>query len=98
MNFKPGDLVVVVKPITCCGDDRAIGKIYTVTQTAKSLLGGGTVSVGSGPSMCSKCGYTRHASDPVGLDGTYQCERNRLRKIDPLTEQDKTETLQEITA
>jgi len=36
MNFKPGDLVVV-KPITCCGDDRAIGKIYTVTQTAKEL-------------------------------------------------------------
>lgn len=30
-EIKVGDLVMVVKPRSCCGDARAIGKIHTVS-------------------------------------------------------------------
>lgn len=86
MSFKPGDLVMVVKPRTCCGNSDAIGRILTVS------------SVMHGPFAYCRCGFIGPADRFIPIVGGTYTEPCRLRKIDPLTEQDKTETLQEITA
>lgn len=87
MNFKPGDLVVVVKPRECCGNSEAIGRILTISGAMFSRT-----------AFCTQCGDRVSADSLVPLVGGTYIEPSRLRKIDPLTEQDKTETLQEITA
>lgn len=89
MSFKPGDLVMVVKPRPCCGNSRSIGHVSTVIS----------VELRTQIAHCFSCGHsTPNDERYIPLDdGTY-CQSYRLIKIDPLTEQDKTETLQEITA
>ena len=87
MSFKPGDLVMVVKPTGCCDSTQSIGLMFTVKEMRHMA------------SRCAGCGELVAAND-VAVDeanGTV-CFPSRLRKIDPLTEQDKTETLQEVTA
>lgn len=85
MNFKPGDLVMVVKPTLCCGNTKKIGTSFVVSELSDRL---------------GSCPYCGHISDEMAAnDGVFaNFITRRLIKIDPLTEQDKTETLQEITA
>lgn len=88
MKFKPGDLVMVVKPRECCGNRGSIGAVATVVSRIPSR----TV-------YCTACGFVCANDETlVSLDDNTGCETSRLIKIDHLTEQDKTETLQEITA
>jgi hypothetical protein len=86
--FKPGDLVMVVKPSDCCGSARNVGRIYTVDGYMPSNL-----------SCCGGCGMIVDTlSSLVSVGQRRSVDEHRIIKIDPLTEQDKTETLQEITA
>ena len=88
MSFKPGDLVMVVKPTTCCGDAASVGNVLTVESYARDV-----------ESFCQKCAmHVTTISALVLVGGGYVVDEHRLIKIDPLTEQDKIETLQEITA
>jgi hypothetical protein len=93
MMFKPGDLVMVVKPMPCCGNGKTIGKPFIVREIRTAMT-----------PRCQYCGVVSHSidlamTDEVGARGLpIGRQLSRLIKIDPLTEQDKTETLQEITA
>jgi hypothetical protein len=87
MSFKPGDLVMIVKPRLCCGNRDAIGRMGTVSGVMFSAI-----------ARCTQCGNNELTDSLVPLVGGTYVEPSRLIKIDPLTEQDKTETLQEVTA
>lgn len=72
-DIKTGDLVMVVKPISCCGSTMAIGRIATIIQ--KEL----TPFV-----RCRQCGLVRKMPcDAVSLSTGGIKEKSRLIKIDP---------------
>lgn len=85
MSFKPGDLVMVVKPTHCCGDRSEIGRTFVVAAMSEAER------------YCEFCDQADIAIDALDCGDSY-FPLDRLIKIDPITEQDKTETLQEITA
>lgn len=85
--IKVGDLVMVVKPKSCCGDDKAVGKVFT----AKAVVNEKT--------YCDVCGalYTgihiengNETSSQAGVRA-YMCI-----KIDPPALQDETTTEKEL--
>ena len=70
--FKPGDLVMIIKPRECCGDDSTIGMLLiVVSSTPKDLVG------------CRKCNTIRDNTGFIGLSNGTFCEPSRLKKIDP---------------
>lgn len=76
--FKPGDLVMLVKPAPCCGDESDMGVIVTVVGSDANL------------SECSECGsYKRELM--VDFDDGTCAEPSRLRLIPPLSELETTE-------
>ena len=69
-NIKAGDLVVVVKPRLCCGDQSSIGGIFVVGKFIQR-------------SSCGKCGVQSGLFATV--KGSYKhCEVQRLKRIPPL--------------
>ena len=92
MELKVGDLVMVVKPMSCCGRSRALGHIFRVA-------GFGPIRGFSGYGRCAYCGTRApvHASAVQHPDGKATFDRNRLIKIDPPAEMKDTETEKELT-
>lgn len=80
-GFKVGDLVMVVKPKSCCGYSGALGHIFTVTSLTHSAP----------TTTCVQCGERRHSKDDVELDGVSWAQPHRLRLIPPLSEPETTE-------
>ena len=70
MSIKVGDLVMVVKPTTCCGNPARVGKIFEVQSIE-------TLSI-----CCQWCGDLRVAMTASDQDD-YARDINRLIKIDP---------------
>lgn len=74
-DIKPGDLVMVVKPIACCGSAKNIGKIFTVISWVRNHNG----------AICPSCGFiSRKLSGFVLLSNETWCQAVRLKKIEPL--------------
>jgi hypothetical protein len=74
--FKPGDLVIVIKPSLCCGNKTNLGKVLTVTEEWSKVDTG----------HCHACNKTyKREGKWVPLNGYYAHE-SRLKKIEPLAE------------
>ena len=90
-DIKAGDLVMVVRPMPCCGNLSWVGRIFKAGVVEQCSYG------------CSQCG--RHSIElttelsgfsPIGQP--YAVEISRLIKIDPPAQPESTETRKEITA
>ena len=82
-DIKVGDLVVVVRPRTCCGNMKAIGRLFVVQSFGDF-------------SWC-ECGQKQHWSVAY-LDDWYRCEVSRLKRIPPLSELEGEKIKEELTA
>jgi hypothetical protein len=70
-DIKAGDLVMVVKPIHCCGGTASIGLVFVVQEVA--IAGG----------KCGGC-YVQHPPMPVAfINDWFRYDLHRLIKIDP---------------
>lgn len=86
-NIQVGDLVVVVKPIRCCGNDSLVGKPFTV--------------IGYPVHQRKQCIFCLSMSDTLNdfmLYGDISVDRNRLKRIPPLSELESIKTQEEIPA
>ena len=69
-EIKVGDLVMVVKPKTCCGSPKSIGRIHTVTGFYEIC-------------QCDACGYINHTTCAM-VDGKHEARPlSVLKKINP---------------
>ena len=79
MSDRPiqvGDLVMVVKPTPCCGNEKAIGDIHVVLEP-----------VGLAPNTrCIYCNLLGPHIDTVKIAERLVIERYRLKRIPPLEE------------
>lgn len=72
--IKAGDLVVVTRPASCCGDKRTMGKIFRVAK------------IEEGFGRCGVCGKGSIAIDALDdIDEVY-FPTSILTRIDPLPE------------
>ena len=55
MNFKPGDLVMVVKPRPCCGNSDTVGHGYTVIEGLRLIR----------ECFCPDCGHREGNSESL---------------------------------
>ena len=79
-NIKSGDLVMVVRPLECCGKTGGIGKVFRVH------------SVGYYTTRCQTCGAVDTASARAAISERGSAYLlTRLKRIDPPEEQ-KTRT------
>jgi hypothetical protein len=81
-----GDLVMVVRPIDCCGHTQGMGRVFIV-----EFLRGG-------PNMCGACG---HQSADV-VDAWYSGSNlafplQRLKRLKPLDELERDQIVDELT-
>lgn len=79
--FKPGDLVMVVKPTRCCGYAGGLGRIFVVTDKGWRAP----------KTKCVHCSHTRDSKNDVELSSITFIEPHRLRLIPPLSELETTE-------
>lgn len=73
MTFKKGDLVMVVRPMPCCGKPgRSMGKVFRVSDLGKI----------NGETECCK---KRQNTEVALVEGTddYWLHQSRLIKINP---------------
>ena len=75
MPLKPGDLVIVVKPVPCCGNTGTVGKILTVLDHKPADI-----------VRCVYCNYCGPGTDHVMVSDDTAKGANRLRRIPPLVE------------
>lgn len=73
MTFKKGDLVMVVRPSTCCGRANNLGSIREIGDQSRFA----TISV------CMYCGHEGPTYGEVQLSNGNHIEKARLIKIDP---------------
>lgn len=77
MRISPGDLVIVVKPSSCCGDTGELGKIFVAGDT---LIADG---------VCGKCWtqlFTQRYVSVSDSSGTLWIDECRLRRIPPMSQ------------
>ena len=85
-DIKPGDLVMKVKPNTCCGDPNMLGVPYTVCEILHRTC-----------TECARCGAIMYQSLVTGThDPNGGCELECLIKIDPPAEGDSLPTRKDI--
>lgn len=87
--IKPGDLVMIIKPMPCCGYSGGLGLVRTVQAFTSRECG--TKCVGCGISNRSDFGPHSHANL-----GDFYVWLYRLKKIDPPALADETETNREL--
>lgn len=78
MSDKPisvGDLVVVVKPLYCCGADHGVGFHFVVRDIHPGQL-----------AYCQKCGKEDQLGDYADSGEAGWCDLSRLKRIPPLEE------------
>jgi hypothetical protein len=85
-DIKPGDLVMVVRPTSCCGDTEEIGLIFKVS------------AVENAPSWCELCGHQFERTVLATSSDAEEdcCSTIRLKKIDPPAEGDSLPTRREM--
>ena len=69
-DIKAGDLVMVVKPTTCCGGVDMIGSIFVVKKVLRGF------------GRCEACGNVSLVEVAFESD-SYATDLPRLKKIDP---------------
>lgn len=72
-NIKPGDLVMVVKPIICCGNTSSIGYVFNPVKVEMTGRFG----------VCEHCGAISNPSICAHDSGGFAYDLPRLIKIDP---------------
>lgn len=85
-EIRVGDLVMVVRPMPCCGDARDVGICFRVEEITKAY-DGWCVNCGSGhPNDC--------ATDPTT---TYEHPIKTLKKINPPAQGDEVSTREPLS-
>lgn len=86
-RIEVGDLVVIIKPTSCCGYSGGIGKIYIVGNM-RSFRG-----------RCLLCGAIGNG-EPLACwgSGSRGVPTRRLKKLPPLTEPETITERDEMTA
>ncbi len=82
--IQVGDLVQVVRPTYCCGYDKNVGKVATVSRLPRPTQ------------RCPSCRHIATASDSVVLSDDLCYERSRLKRIPPLSELEGERTQEAI--
>lgn len=82
-----GDLVVLVKPTPCCGDERNVGRFFTVLSLTKK----------PGFPWCNHCAAERQTLSVQIADKGW-VELYRLKRIPPLDELEGEKREEEIAA
>ena len=90
-DIKAGDLVMVVKPMPCCGNLSWLGRIFKAGLVESCRY------------ECEACGrrsieVTAECGGVAPGGEVYSVEISRLMKIDPPAQPESTETRKEITA
>lgn len=89
-TIRPGDLVMVVKPIPCCGRGKNLGNVFIVEDIKSSDEG-----------VCIYCRakfpFQTHAGRTVGKMMLY-AEISRLKKIHPPALPETVDAAQEVEA
>lgn len=87
-HFKPGDLVMVVKPRACCGESgTSLGKVFSVLRAIEEFAG----------VRCNTCGaFIEEPSGYFILSSGSASHFSRLKKIDPPAEGDSLPTRKDI--
>jgi hypothetical protein len=80
-NISVGDLVMVVKPSICCRNKEMLGKTFTVTGYPIY-----------NKKQCIFCLDYREIHTEVILNNNFVVEKERLKKIPPLSELEDTKT------
>jgi hypothetical protein len=70
-NIKVGDLVMIVKPIQCCGEDRAVGRLFKVEAVEHDYY------------QCIYCGAITKSTVAKNPNRNSWVSFSRLIKIDP---------------
>jgi hypothetical protein len=84
-DIKVGDLVMVVKPIHCCGGTTSIGRVFVVQA----------IAIARG--VCGNC-LTNHPPMPVAfINDWFRYDIPRLIKIDPPALPESIERKKELT-
>jgi hypothetical protein len=84
-DIKTGDLVMIIKPTTCCGRSDGIGMTFSAGHVLKATI------------LCPFCGDRspiKVAVEKVGVD--LYVEAPRLKKIDPPAEGDSLPTRRDL--
>jgi hypothetical protein len=84
-EIKKGDLVMVIRPSSCCGGGKSVGLVRTVTR----IMNGA-------PGTCTGCGrhFTHGTSAVLSGDAPWaqwNIGVDRLKKIEPPTDQMRRE-------
>jgi hypothetical protein len=82
-KIKAGDLVQVVKPRLCCGNDSGVGMVFLVEDFTDGAY-------------CDNCGW--QGGPHAGVGGLWRVELPRLKLIPPLDELEDVKRDEEITA
>lgn len=85
-DFKPGDLVMVVKPMLCCGHPAAIGEVFSVNDVMSAL------------GECPVCRTPFRGDVATFWKGSREVwvDVKRLKKIDPPAAGDSLPTRRDI--
>ncbi len=86
MSIKAGDLVVVTRPLPCCGIDLHIGDIHRVQR----------LFIDNGE--CAYCGKHYALVDFAGMTTGNNLPIFMLRRIDPLPESETQDNHESLTA
>lgn len=85
--IRVGDLVMVVKPLPCCGSPIMLGEIFTIAKVTREFLDG----------TCNYCGYWCHETVDAAKSETRDFVfTNRLKKIPPLSPEEKYQELEAV--
>ena len=70
-DIKIGDMVMVVKPSSCCNSKKTIGRIFYVNAICRDL------------SKCTHCGAIRIIDAAYEINNEDGCDIQKLIKINP---------------
>lgn len=79
-----GDLVMIVKPLPCCGYSGSLGNIFKVLGVPFKPF-----------TRCLHCGHIKSSDDEFDLGGGF-VSAHRLKKIPPLSEDESINESKEL--
>lgn len=85
MSIKAGDLVMVVRPSTCCGDSSGMGEIFQARAAEIRARG-----------KCMVCQSVITDYFGVQKEGRRWFQAGRLKKIDPPADGDSLPTRKDL--
>jgi hypothetical protein len=85
-DIKVGDLVMVVRPIDCCGHTQGLGRVFIVEFLR------------DGMNICMTCGHrSAYSVDAWYLGSNLAFPLQRLKRIPPLDELERDQIVDELT-